>query len=109
LVGWVERTTFRQRKAVLQGEGIRKISSPHSIKILGTKNLPKWGGMIYIGPLYYFSSISMLSEWKKLEESTCRVILMVGPSLENWGLKPSRAIFEASNKFFWGQNIPSGG
>jgi hypothetical protein len=62
LEDWVERTTSRQRKAVLQGEGRRKLSSPHSIKILGTKILPKWGGMIQIGSLYYFSSISMLLE-----------------------------------------------
>jgi hypothetical protein len=45
--------------------------------------------LIQIGSLYYFSSILMLLEWKKLEESTCRVILVAGPSLENWGLKPS--------------------
>jgi hypothetical protein len=29
---------------------------------------------------------------EKLEESTCRVILVSGPRLENWGSKPSRAI-----------------
>jgi hypothetical protein len=28
--------------------------------------------MIQIGSLYYWSSILMLSEWKKLEESVCR-------------------------------------
>jgi hypothetical protein len=48
--------------------------------------------VVLIGSLYYLSSILMLSEWKKLEESTCRVILVAGPSLENWGLEPSRAI-----------------
>jgi hypothetical protein len=48
--------------------------------------------LIRIGSLYYFSSISMLSKWKKLEESTCKVVLVVGPSLENWGPEPSRAI-----------------
>jgi hypothetical protein len=77
---------------VLQGEGRGKISSPHSVNILGTKILPKWGGMIQIGSSYNFSSILVLSGWKKLEESTCRAILVAGPSLENWGLKPSRAI-----------------
>jgi hypothetical protein len=29
---------------------------------------------------------------EKLKESTFRVILVAGPSLENWGLEPSRAI-----------------
>jgi hypothetical protein len=62
-MGRFERTTSRKSKVVLQGEG-----------------------RIQIGSLYYFSSISMLLEWKKLEESTCRVILVAGPSLENWGL-----------------------
>jgi hypothetical protein len=39
---------------------------------------------------------------EKLEESTCRVILVVGPNLENWGLKPSRAILRHKNDiFFW--------
>jgi hypothetical protein len=28
-----------------------------------------------------------------------------GPSLENWGLKPSRAIFEASKNLFGGKKI----
>jgi hypothetical protein len=60
LADWVERTTSRQRKMVLQGKGRGKISSPNSINILGTKIIPKLGGMIYIGSLYYFSSISML-------------------------------------------------
>jgi hypothetical protein len=77
---------------VLQGECRGKISSPHSVRLLEIKNLRKWGGMIRIGSLYYLSSISMLSELKKLEELACRVILVVGPSLENWGPKPSRAI-----------------
>jgi hypothetical protein len=53
---------------VVQGEGRGKISSPHATNILGTKNLPKWGGMIFIRSLYYFLSISILSGWKKLEE-----------------------------------------
>jgi hypothetical protein len=60
--------------------------------------------VIYIGSLYYFSSISMLSEWKTMEESARNVILMAGPSLENWGLKPSRAIFRHKIDFF-GQKI----
>jgi hypothetical protein len=29
---------------------------------------------------------------EKLEESACRVILVASPSLENWGMEPSRAI-----------------
>jgi hypothetical protein len=77
---------------VLQREGRGKISSPHSVKLLGTKSLPKWGGMIRIGSLYYLSSISMILEWKKLEESSCRFILVAGPSLENWGPEPFGAI-----------------
>jgi hypothetical protein len=45
--------------------------------------------LISIGSLYCFSFVLMLLEWKKLEESTCRFILVVGPSLENWGPEPS--------------------
>jgi hypothetical protein len=85
---------------VLQGEGRGNISSPHSVNILGTKILPKWRGMIQIGSLYCFSSISILSEWKKLEESTCRAILVACPSLENWGLKHSWAILRNQMTFF---------
>jgi hypothetical protein len=44
--------------------------------------------------------MSMLSEWKNIEESTCKVIIMVGPSLENWGLKPSEAILMHQMEFF---------
>jgi hypothetical protein len=42
----------------------------------------------------------MLSEWKNIEESTCRIILMVGPSVENWCLKPSEAILMHEMEFF---------
>jgi hypothetical protein len=84
LADWVERTTSRQSEVVPKGEIRGKISSPHSIKLLGARSLPKWGGMIHIGSLYYFSSILMLSKWKKLEESTCRVILVASLSLEIW-------------------------
>jgi hypothetical protein len=41
----------------------------------------------------------MLSKWKKLEELACRVILMVGPNLGNWGLKLSRAILRHQTAF----------
>jgi hypothetical protein len=34
-----------------------------------------------------------------MEESFYRVILMVCPSLENWGLKPSRAILRHKMAF----------
>jgi hypothetical protein len=60
MVDWVERKISRKRKVVLLGEGRGKHFSLHSINILGTKSLPKWGGIIFIGSLYYFSSISML-------------------------------------------------
>jgi predicted TIM-barrel fold metal-dependent hydrolase len=40
-----------------------------------------------------------------MEKLACRVILMVGPSSKNWGLKLSRAIFEASNDVFGGQKF----
>jgi hypothetical protein len=86
LLDWVKRTTSTQSKLVLQGEGRGKISSPHSIKILGTKSLPKWGGMIR-------------SEWKKMEETACKVILMVSPILENWRLKVSGAILKHQTTF----------
>jgi hypothetical protein len=100
LADWVERTSYKKKKVVLQGEGRGKISSPHLVNILGTKSLHKWGGMLWIGSLYCFSSISILSEWKKLEESTCRAILVGGSNLENWGLKPSGAILRHQT-IFW--------
>jgi hypothetical protein len=34
----------------------------------------------------------MLSDWKKMEESACKVILVAGLGLENWGLEPFGAI-----------------
>ena len=86
---------------VLQGEGRGKFSSPHSVNILGTKIIPKSKGMIHIRSFYYFSSILMLSEWKKLEESTCRAILVACPNLENWGPKHSWAILRNQTTFFW--------
>jgi hypothetical protein len=49
----------------------------------------------------------ILSEWKKLEESTCRVILMACPSLENLGFETFYRCFEASNDIFGGQNFLS--
>jgi len=60
LENWVETSTSKKNKVVLEGEGKGKIYSPHSIKILGKKILPKCGGMIHIQSVYYFSSISML-------------------------------------------------
>jgi hypothetical protein len=80
---WVERTNSRQSKVVLHGKGRRKFSSPHLVNFLGTKILPKWGGIIHIISLYYFSYILMLSKWKKLEESASKVISMAGPRLKN--------------------------
>jgi hypothetical protein len=77
---------------VLQREGRGKISSLHSVNILGTIMIPKWGVMIHIESSYNFSSISILYGWKKLEESSCRAILVVSPSLKNWGPKPYGAI-----------------
>jgi hypothetical protein len=89
---------------VLQGEGRGKFSSPHSVKLLGTKSLSKWGGMIRIGSLYYLSSISMLSKWKKLEESSCRSILETRSDLKNWVqknyLKSPKAILRHQMTFF---------
>jgi hypothetical protein len=70
-----------QGKMVLEGRG--KISSPRLVNILGIKRLPKWGGMIQIGLLCIFSSILVLSRWKKMEELACRGILVAGPNLEN--------------------------
>jgi hypothetical protein len=47
----------------------------------------------------------MLSKWEKLEESTYMVILMAGPSLENWGLKPFKAILRHPTTFFGVKNF----
>jgi hypothetical protein len=68
---------------VFQGEGKGIFFLTSFSKYFGTKILSKWGGMIQIGSSYNFSSILVLFGWKKLEESTCRAILVVGPSLEN--------------------------
>jgi hypothetical protein len=57
--------------------------------------------IIRIGSLYYLSSISMLSEWKKLEESTCRVILVVGLNLEI-GVRNLPKPFWSIKRCFWG-------
>jgi hypothetical protein len=74
---------------------------------LGTKSLPKWGGMIRIGSLYYLSSISMLSKWKKLEESSCKAILATRSNLENLVqknyLKSLKNILRHQTTFFWVQ------
>jgi hypothetical protein len=92
---------------VLQREGKGKNFSPHSVKLSKTKSLPKWGGMIRIASLYYISSILMLSEWKKLEESTCKAILAAGPSLENWGREPFGAILRHQTLVFGQKTIES--
>jgi hypothetical protein len=42
----------------------------------------------------------MLSKWEKMEESTCKVILMEDPSLENWHLKPFGDLLRKKTKFF---------
>jgi hypothetical protein len=61
--------------------------------------------VIQIGSSYYLSSISILSNMKKMEESTCRVILMVGNNLENWGLKPFEAILRHKMDCFGVKNF----
>jgi len=53
-----------KRKIVIQGEDREKISSPHSIEILGAKILHKWEYMIWIGSSYNFSSILVIFGWK---------------------------------------------
>jgi hypothetical protein len=55
--------------------------------------------LICIRSLYYFSSILMHSEWEKLKESTFKVILVVGPSLENWILKPFKDFLRHQTNF----------
>jgi hypothetical protein len=91
-VKWVERTTSKKGKMVVEGEGRGKFSSPHSIKYFGDQSLPKWGGMIQIGSLFNFSSILVLSRWKNWRNWLVGPILVVGPSSEIWGLKPSKSI-----------------
>jgi hypothetical protein len=61
--------------------------------------------MTPIGSIYYFSSILVVSKWQKFEESTCKVILVLGNSLENWGLEPSKVIFEALNDIFGNSSV----
>jgi hypothetical protein len=70
---------------VLQREGRGKISSPHSVNILGTKILPRWGGMIWIVSSFNFSSILLLYGWKNWRNWIAIPILVEGPNLENWG------------------------
>jgi hypothetical protein len=61
--------------------------------------------MIQIGSLYYFSSISMLLEWEKLEELACRSILVACMSLENWGLEPFGGILRHQTKLLGVKNF----
>jgi hypothetical protein len=56
--------------------------------------------MIQKESLYDLSSILVLSGWKKLEESACRAMLVVGSSLENWGSEPFKTILRHETTFF---------
>jgi hypothetical protein len=74
-------TTFRKSKVVLWGEGRGKISAPHSVNILGTKILLKWGRYdpYWIIILFFIYLITLWVE--KLEESYRRIILAIGLNL----------------------------
>jgi hypothetical protein len=89
---------------VLKGEGRGKISSPHLVNILGTKSLPKWECMIWIGSLYYFTSISMISE-EKVGEINLQGHFNGRSYFGKLGFETSQSHFEVSNKIFWGKNF----
>jgi hypothetical protein len=87
---------------VLQGEGRGKISSPHSVNILGTKSLPKWGGMIMDWIIILFF----------IYLDAFRVEKIGGINLQGHfngrsqfgklgGLKPSKAILRHQMDIFW--------
>jgi hypothetical protein len=58
LTDWVEKDNFQAKKNGTLGRKRGKMYSPHSINGLGGKIIPKWGGIIHIGSLYYFSTIA---------------------------------------------------
>jgi len=62
ILGWKGQLPSKAKWYCREGRG--KLFSRHSINILWTRILPKWGGMILIGSLYNFSSLSILLEWK---------------------------------------------
>jgi hypothetical protein len=68
---------------VLRGERRGKFSSPHLVNIFGTKNLNKWGGIIWIGSSYNFSYILVLFGWK-IGGIILQGHFSTGPNLENW-------------------------
>jgi hypothetical protein len=63
--------------------------------------------MMHIGSLYYLSSTLILLEWKTLKESFGRVILITGPNLEDWVLKPFGDILSNQTSFFRVKNFLS--
>ena len=44
-VGWVENTTSTSGQMVIWAEDKGKFTSSRLVNTLGTKSLPKWGGM----------------------------------------------------------------
>jgi hypothetical protein len=84
-------------------EGGGKISSPHSVEYFGDQKPPKMGRCDLDWIIIFFSSILMLLEWKKWRNQLTGPFLPVGPSLENWGLKPSGSILRHQMTFFGGK------
>ena len=89
---------------VLQREGRGKVSSPHLVKLLGTKILPKWGVMIHIGSLYNFSSISIKNQRNHLAYPFQRSVPIWKIGYKKLS-KIFQSHFEASNDIFFGPNL----
>ena len=67
---------------------------------------PMFQILTWIGSLYCFSYISIFLEWKRLEKSSYKTILVVGSSLENQGLKSSESILRHHVEFFGLETFP---
>ena len=87
---------------VHQREGGGNISSPHLVKYSREKP-PKIGRCDpYWIIIFFFVHLNSLKV-EKVEESTHGTILLVGPNLENWGLKSSGSILRHKMMFFGGK------
>jgi hypothetical protein len=94
-----------KKKMILQGDGGGKNSSPHLVNILGTKSLPKWGGMIQIGSSYNLSSILVFYGWKKMGGIELQVHFCGRSQFGKLGYRTFQSDFESLNRTFGGFSV----
>ena len=90
---------------VHQREGAGKFSSPHSVKDFGDQIPPKWGGVFWIGSLYFFFIHQDDFRVEKVEELVHRTIFTDDTKFGKLGSKTFQEHFEASNDIFWGKTL----